>query len=312
MRILKAGLQATLQGAARAGHRHMGIPRSGPADPLSMALANRLVGNQLDATAIEVTFGGLETVFNEKTAFALTGATAPAHLNGASIAHHRVHHARPGDTLTLGMPEQGVRTYVALAGGIAAKAVLGSTSTYPPAGLGGLEGRALRTGDRLALAGPASIVEEHAVTPQALRPAMSHSWALRAVVSGEWHLLSPTAQAVLFETVFTASRRADRMGIALEGFQLDLASSGRMQSAPVFPGMLQCPEDGMPFLLGVDAQTTGGYPRLLQIARCDRHLIGQVRPGNHVRFLRRTPEQAAADLAAKRAILSDWLGQGAL
>ena len=137
---------------------------------------------------------------------------------------------------------------------------------------------------------------------------MLASWALRACASAETHPLSGNSRDQLFDTNWTVSRRADRMGLQLEGPMLDVTSDGRMPSAPVFPGTVQCPESGAPYLLSVDAGTVGGYPRIAQIARADRHLLGQLRPGDHVRLLWREAQDAVDDLRAKIEYWRQWLG----
>ena len=97
------------------------------------------------------------------------------------------------------------------------------------------------------------------------------------------------------------------MGLSLEGHPLSVASDGTMKSAPVFPGTIQCPPSGTPIVLLCDAQTTGGYPRIASIARCDRHLLGQIRPGDQVRLLKRAAEAALTEFAEKKAMLDGWL-----
>jgi allophanate hydrolase subunit 2 len=144
-------------------------------------------------------------------------------------------------------------------------------------------------------------------TPDRFRPPITSRWAIRVCRSAETHRLADGQRGALFDSNWIIGRRADRMGLQLEGPSMDVESDGRMASAPVFPGTLQCPEDGVPFLLGVDAQTTGGYPRIAQIARADRHLLGQMRPGDHLRFLPRQPQDAIDELRAKCAYWRSWL-----
>ena len=180
------------------------------------------------------------------------------------------------------------------------------TRTYLPAAIGGLEGRALLESDTLLLQATEQ-QPEPLKTPPEYRPPVTSRWALRACRSVDTQLLAEGERAVLFDTNWTVGRRADRMGLALEGAELKVTSDGRLPSSPVFPGTIQCPEDGVPLLLSVDAQTTGGYPRILQIARADRHLLGQLRPGDHVRLLPRQPEEAIAELRAKHDFWRKWL-----
>ncbi len=144
-------------------------------------------------------------------------------------------------------------------------------------------------------------------TPKEFRPQATSGWALRACDGAEIGLLDKETRFNLFDTNFSIGRRADRMALRLEGARFETRSQGRMPSAPVFPGTIQCPEDGLPFLLAADAQTTGGYPRIAQVARVDRHLIGQLRPGDHVRLLWREAATAIEELQAKLDYWRAWL-----
>lgn len=306
IRVERGGPQTTLQAAPRRGLRHLGVPAAGAADPLSLALANRLVGNPAQAAGLEMTLSGPSLRFAAPARIAVTGAAMELRLNDETCPHHATVRVRPGDRLDVGACPSGARAYLAVAGGLAAVPVLGSVSTYLPAGLGGLAGRALAAGDRLDVAErPAA--DEALRTPDAYRPPVPRAWALRVCRGAEARRLDAAAWDALTGLAWTVGRRADRMGLELAGPPLSVDSAGRMPSAAVFPGTLQCPEGGTPFLLGVDAQTTGGYPRALQVARCDRHLLGQLRPGDRVRFLLRDPEAAAADLRAKHAYWRRWL-----
>ncbi|MEL6567552.1 MAG: biotin-dependent carboxyltransferase family protein [Pseudomonadota bacterium] len=307
LEVISAGVQASLQGAPRRGSRHLGIPEAGPADPVSMALANRLVGNDLLATCVEISFGGFKARIEVPCTVAVTGASGDIHVSGVAVPLHRTLPLTVGDMLSVNAPRLGARSYLAIASGFAADMAFGSTSTYLPAGFGGHQGRALRAGDTLVAQGPAKL-DGVLETPEAFRPVFTQSYTLRACASGETSVLDATSRKALFSEQFVAGRQGTRMGIALTGPSMNLDSDGLMESAPVFPGTIQCPASGTPIILLCDAQTTGGYPRIAQIARCDRHLLGQVRPGDAIRLLERTPEHAAHALAKKRAFLADWLG----
>lgn len=309
LRVIRPGLQSTLQGAPRTGYRHFAIPYAGPADPLSFALANRLVGNSLDATGLEITFGGFEAESEIACMIAVTGADGNLLINGAEAACHETLRVKAGDRIALTPPQAGSRTYLAIASGFEARMQFGSTSTYLPAGFGGLDGRALKAGDRLRAAGSPENLDVLR-TPDELRPVLTRAFALRACASSESHLLDPAAREAMYETDFSVGRQATRMGLSLEGATLIPRSDGRMASAPVFPGTVQCPPSGVPIVLLCDAQTTGGYPRIASIARCDRHLLGQIRPGDRVRLIRRTPDHALRDYHDKQALLDRWLRSG--
>ncbi len=302
--VIKPGLQTTVQAGPRVGMRHMGVPANGAADPLSLALANRLVGNAWDAAALEATLLGPTLRFESSCTFAVAGAQATATLNGSPIPHHETVAGEPGDELVVGSAEIGARIYVAVAGGLVAEDVLGSASTNLQAGFGGLHGRALQPNDVLHAGGAdASALK----TPEKFRPPITTSWGLRTCAAAETNLLDSAGLAALFDTNWIVDRRADRMGLRLQGPTLAVSSDGRMPSAGVIPGAIQCPEDGAPYILSVDAGTVGGYPRIAQVARVDRHVLGQLRPGDHVRLLRREPDEAINDLRAKLDYWRKWL-----
>lgn len=307
--IVKPGLQATLQGAPRKGYRHLGIPYAGPADPLSMALANRLVGNRLDATCLEITFGGFEAEIEQDCTIAVAGAGESVTVSGAMAPLHETLQIEAGQRIEIAPLRRGARSYLAIHSGFRARAQFGATSTYLPAQLGGHDGRALQAGDCLSAIGQARY--HHArKTPPSLRPFFDGKYALRATASAETELLSAAARETLFAATFTVGRQATRMGISLDRHPVIPESDGMMESAPVFPGIVQCPPSGVPIALLCDAQTTGGYPRIASIARCDRHLLGQARPGDQIRLLHRTPTQAVTDYQRKQALLNSWLGSG--
>lgn len=305
LRVLKAGLQTTIQGGARSGFRHFGMPWSGPADPLSMSLANRLVGNEPAAAALEITLMGASFEFETDAWIGLAGAACKPHLNGATIGQHQTLAVKKGDVLELPPVTGGCRVYLAIAGGFVADVFMGATSTYLPAGLGGHEGRALKEGDTLEFG---CLVEiERTETPLKLRPYFNDSVMLQVSVGPDFDWLDQRSQNALFSQSYSVTQRASRMGCELSGDPLSLTKTDSKTSSAVFPGTIQCPPEGKPYILMADAQTTGGYPHILQVNRSDRFQLGQIRPGAKVRFVRRTPEEAAERLKARWAAYSDWL-----
>lgn len=302
--VRKPGLQTTIQSGPRIGSRHLGVPASGAADPLSMALANRLVDNEALAPALETSLTGVTIEFTSSTFVAVTGAIARSTLNGEKIKPHCTIAVREADVLQVGAAEKGVRSYIAFAGGLAADEVLGSSSTYMTAGLGGHLGRAFREGDELSLRDPArsSTLQE---TPTEFCIPMLDAWSLRVGRSCESDALEDAAS--LFASKLIVGSRCDRMGIKLEGRQFRTNAGAQMPSAPMFPGMIQCPQDGNLFVMSVDSGTTGGYPRVAKITRMDLHVLGQLRPGDSLRFIERDDGDAASELHDKHAYWSPWL-----
>ncbi len=303
LRILKAGLQTTIQSRPRVGLRHLGVPASGAADPLSMALANKLVGNPACMAALETTLNGVTLEFREAVSFAITGALAMVRVNGRAIELHCSSRAKRGDVLEVGATTRGARSYVAFAGGLKADAVLGSDSTYLPAAFGGHAGRALKRGDELDLRSATEVSERR--TPEQFRPPISSSWMLRAARSCETGQLRDARR--LFEKKIRVGNRNDRMGIQLQGETFTTNIEGDMPSVPVFPGIVQCPGDGSLFILSVDAQTTGGYPRVAKVTRADMHILGQLRPGDSLSLIERNDSVAAIELREKHAYWREWL-----
>tara|TARA_R100001244_G_scaffold72880_3_gene58749 strand:- start:1391 stop:2323 length:933 start_codon:yes stop_codon:yes gene_type:complete len=303
VRIIEAGPQATLQGAPRDTYRHFGIPASGPADPLSHAIANRLVGNASDKACIEITYGPFSAEFTSAATVALAGAIAPISLNDQVKPFHHTLFVEAGDVLKVGRADAGLRTYLGIAGGFQGEDFLSSQSTYLPAGLGGLDGRALKSGDMVSAHDDVSCPQHVESTPEHLCFPLTHSFALRASEGPDYQ---PSCENLWTEH-FMATRRASRIGVELDGNFPDLGVAANLPSAGVFPGALQLPPRGRGFLLLPDCQTTGGYPHILQVNRSDRHLLGQLRPGDSLIFLHRTPDQAAEDLAKKQELIGSWL-----
>lgn len=308
LRVEAPGALSTLQDLGRPGWRHCGVPLCGAVDPLSLAFANHLVGNAPGAVALEMTLVGAQLLFEEPCIFALSGAPCAVTLNGVPLSLHQACRASPGDRLIIGHFSAGCRVYLAVSGGFAAQHVFGSGATYLPAAFGGHQGRALQALDLLAGAGAATKARPRSIVPKYLLPFISTGWVLRMVPGPDFALLSACAQERFTTQPFVVSQRANRMGLELQAAPLKGAVAAKRQSAAVFPGTVQCPPQGQPFLLLADAQTTGGYAYIAQVIRADRHQMGQIRPGNTVRFMAVSPVRAASILRAKQAFFQKWLG----
>ncbi len=283
MRILNGGTSTTLQDAGRPGYRHLGIPAGGAADKLNFALANYLVGNPWNTPALECTLGGLHARFERDTVIALAGAEMWAQINGQNLPNFTAVPVKAGDILTLSFARHGVRSYLAVAGGLSGQEDFGSVSTYTLAALGGVEGRALQAGDNFALSEP---IGERQKIPSGLVPYLSSHVILRARPAPEFEQLTAESRRHLFVNAYAASPQTDRMGARLRGNKIALAHNVSMISAPLLPGTLQLPPDGKPILALVDGHCTGGYARCLQVIRADLWQLGQIGPGTRVSFRR--------------------------
>tara|TARA_R110000772_G_scaffold224341_2_gene334941 strand:+ start:1692 stop:2639 length:948 start_codon:yes stop_codon:yes gene_type:complete len=306
--VVKPGLQTTLQGSPFSGHRHLGMPAAGAADCLSLALANHLVGNAAGAIAIEITLDEAKFTAGHPSAIALTGAAEYFRINEKDQPLHELLYVKPGDEIDIGPAHLGCRSYLAVTGKIDAQSLLNGQSTYLGAGLGGFQGRALKVGDIVEWTSGSAPTRTGKKTPEGLRPIISEKYIIRVTIGPEFSALNSSSRKKLFENKYTAGSRINRMGLNLQATVLETENGSQMQSAPVFPGTIQCPPDGEPFLLGPDAQTTGGYPRIAQVIRADRHLIGQIRSGSEIQFVKTSNERATGIYRQKLSLLTPWLG----
>ena len=303
--IVEPGLLTSIQDGGRIGWRHLGVPRSGAADRYSLALTNTAIGNPSGAAGLEATLLGPTLRFEQSMRFAVGGADMKPKLNGVSIELWNAVAAKEGDILALGRAEIGARTYIAFEGGLNGSEFLGSVATYMPAQIGGLNGDALKAGDKLIASSVAQ--KDPTEIPRSLVPALAHDFILRATMGSDIHLIEQQSVDRLFSSAFTVDRRAGRMGAKLVGEKIVLKNQKPMLSSAVFPGTIQAPPDGAPFLLLSDAQTLGGYPRLAQIIAADLGLAAQMRPEDKVWF-HKTEEEEAREIAnQKHAFVADLM-----
>ena len=276
--VLAPGPLTTVQDRGRPGRASIGVPRSGAADRPAAALANRLVGNDPSAAVLETTAGGLRVRAERTLLVAVTGAPAPLTLGGRAAALHAPITLQPGAELSLGLPPVGLRSYLAVRGGIDVPEVLGSRSTDTLSGLGPAP---LRAGDLLPVGGLAAeepVVDVAAVRPPVVRPVLS-------VLSGprrDW--LEPAAWTSLCSAEWTVSADSNRVGLRLTGPRLSRAVDDELPSEGLVPGALQVPPGGAPVLFLADHPVTGGYPVLAVVVTADLPAVAQVRPGDVVRF----------------------------
>jgi biotin-dependent carboxylase-like uncharacterized protein len=301
--VLAPGLLTTVQDAGRCGYRHLGVGLAGAADAWSHALANLLVGNASTAAALEITLSGPLLRFDAGTRVALCGARILATVEGHDIPQDRPVDLPAGSVLQLGACRDGARSYLAVRGGFAVPALLGSHATDLRGGFGGMRGRALAAGDVLPLA------HRDACAVSALRAA---AWwvdpapdddprAAIRVIAGE--AATEPADA-LFAQPWRVAVASNRQGLRLQGPVLHAADARERTSEPVFPGTVQLPPDGQPIVLLADAQTHGGYPRIGHAIRADWPRLAQLRPGDALTFAPCSREQALHAAAAQRQRLA--------
>ena len=276
--VLASGLLTTVQDRGRPGWASIGVTRSGAADRQAAALANRLVGNDAAAAVLEVTVGGLQVQAGRTLLVAVSGAPAPVTVDGRAAPFDAPLTLRPGQVLGLGNPAVGLRSYLAVRGGIGVPPVLGSRSTDTLSGLGPAP---LRPGDVLpvgALAAAEPVVDVAPVGAPSSRP------VLRVLPGPRRDWMAPTAWTALTTEDWTVSPDSDRVGLRLAGPRLDRARTDELPSEGLVPGAVQVPPDGAPVLFLVDHPVTGGYPVLAVVTTDDLPAAAQLRPGDRVRF----------------------------
>ena len=288
---MRPGLLTTLQDTGRHGLQHVGLCPGGAMDPVALALANALVGNEVGEAALEITVIGPELSFEEDTLVAVCGAE----FKGA-FPHNRPVLARAGTRFNVGRAVRGARAYLAVAGGFGIEPVLGSRSTYLPGRFGGFEGRALKHGDELPLRDPGASARftrqkkahegtvKWSAPPHTLpdrEPILVH------VLEGQ-HFASfdSNAQRAFFDTVWKIAPESNRMGFRLAGPALVRSEQNEILSGPTTLGSIQVPANGTPIALMADHQTTGGYPRIAEIVSADVPRLAQLAPGGTVHFTR--------------------------
>jgi len=302
VRVVKAGMLTTIQDRGRWGLQSRGVPVAGPMDPVSHRLANLLVGNDADAATLEVTLLGPQLEFEDERVIAVTGAEFEIFVDSKPMPLDAPFVVAAESQLRFGTRRRGARAYVAIAGGIIVGATLGSRSTHLISGMGGMDGRPVRAGDRLPLGdgrvrGPAPAL----VDP--ILPLPQGSAEIRVLAGPQRDHFADDALDVLQSAPYTIAQNSDRMGFRLEGPRLTHAHGADIISDATPLGVLQVPASGQPILLMADRQTAGGYPKIATVITADIGIAGQLGPGDTISFRVCTPAEAVAALIAQERAL---------
>jgi len=295
--VLRAGPLTSVQDLGRTGWRDRGLSVCGALDDLALSWGNLLVGNSAGTAGLEFTLGPATLRFHADACIALTGTDAEADLDGRPLRPWWRSTVRAGQTLKLAAPRERMRSYLAIAGGLALAPVLGSLSTDLKAGFGGLEGRALRDGDRLALNSDVALPSR----PVGLH-APDWSASVRVLPGPEFEAFTAAARDAFWAAEWQVTPQSNRMGYRLAGPAL-VHEGEEMASQGVLPGVIQVPPSGQPIVLLADAQTTGGYPRISVVIRADLWKLAQLRLGATLRFLPCSLEEAHDALRRRQSEL---------
>jgi antagonist of KipI len=303
--VRSPGLLTTVQDLGREGFGPMGVSASGAADPVALRIGNRLVGNAEGAAGLEMTLIGGTFAFPERTVVALSGSDFGATLDDKCIEMWSSVEVRAGQTLRFGPTRSGARCYLCVRGGIDVKLFLDSASTHLLSGLGGFAGRALRKGDVLkisAVGGSFRTFRKATVAARA-RAHLAPRKILRVTAGPQSDRFSPESQKAFYAATYRVAEESNRMGLRLEGPAIAAASSREMISEGVALGAVQIPASGLPIILFVEQQTTGGYPKIANVISADLASLGQLKPRDEIRF-------EPAELEMARTLLAEqekWL-----
>ena len=293
--VTRAGFQTTIQDLGRTGFRQFGVSSGGALDLHALRIANLLTGNDESAAGLEFTQGNIRLRFEDERVLSWCGGDYEVCVASHSIPRGHSALVLAEDELSISGPRQGWRGWLAVSGGVAVPPVLGSRSTDLRANFGGLDGRALRDGDKLLL-GDQSDFARSLIDLLTQRRVSSWSspaeWSgtaktkpiLRIVRGCDWDRFNASTHHALTSETFSVSPDSDRMGVRFNALELHRNDDVDLVSEAVAPGTVQVPPGGRPILLLGDCQTIGGYPKIAHVITVDLSIATQLRPGDTVRF----------------------------
>jgi len=288
IKVIHGGLLTTVQDKGRWGYQAMGMPVAGAMDQRSLNIGNILSGNGMDTACLEITLSGPTLdILHGDGLVAYAGAELGFSINGIPSPSWKALRVSEGNRISFSGPgSNGCIGYLCFAGGIDTPPVMGSRSTYLRGRIGGIEGRALRSGDILQT-GPMPalwIRTEGFECPGDLRPDLSLEKPFRVIPGPQEEKFSDKGQKDFYNSVYTVSELADRMGFRLKGSKVELLSNADIISDPVPLGAIQVPGHGEPIVMMADRQTTGGYAKIAVMSSVDLGRLAQRIPGEKIRF----------------------------
>ncbi len=281
--IVSPGILSLIQDKGRFGQHGIGLTNGGPMDPEAFKWANRILNNDENATAIEITVGGLKIKSYGNIRVAITGAEVSIKINGQEQAQWQCLDLHMADVLELGYATQGCRIYLAVQGGFKLEQQFGSHSTVVREGVGGLNGGALKENDKLDCDALISSGEARCYLPKNLRPDYQSKITLRVILGYQQDQFTDHQKKKFFQNEYEVSELCDRMGYRLSGPKVRCSIDGIL-SEGICLGAIQIPQDGQPIILMNDRQTIGGYPKIGSVLSLDLAALAQLTQGGRIRF----------------------------
>ncbi len=298
LEIIQAGTFTTVQDGGRFGLAHMGVPVSGYMDDQAAQLANWMVGNPSYEALLEITWTGVELVSHVDCVLAIAGAEFACVVNNKPVNTDQVIHLTAGDNFKMRRLLVGVRAYLAVAGGLGLEPVAGSCSTLTVAHLGGINGRKLQAGDCLNVTNKFDFFARRKPAWKKLKTQKTH--VIRATPGPEYDWLEPIQIRQAFGQAYQLSHNFDRQGFRLQAAPITALKTTHLQSSGLVAGSLQVTPDGQTILAMHDAQTIGGYPRILVANQDELHKLAQIRPHEKIYFFVGDRPEQKAKSAPKR------------
>ncbi|PTM57526.1 biotin-dependent carboxyltransferase family protein [Desmospora activa] len=303
IKVVKPGLETTVQDEGRIGYYNIGMPPAGAVDQFAYAVGNMLVGNEAGAASLEMTYMGPELQFQQDGVITLTGGYIPPKINGVEVPMWKAISVSSGDVLSFGIVKHGARSYLAVAGGISVPPLMGSRSTYTLCGIGGYDGRPLKAGDVLTIGRMrARAVKAGTKVPDKWIPSITKPHEIRIVMGLCSYRLTDESKALFLQTEWTVTPEANRVGYRLKGERLGFVPRDQPFGAGSNPsnvvdlgypiGSIQIPDGVEPIALLNDAVTGGGYATIATIISPDLSRFAQVKTGEKVRFVSISYEEA--------------------
>ena len=302
--VIEGGMFTTVQDLGRYGYQRYGVPVSGAMDPFALRVANLLVGNDEGDAGLEVSMVGAQMSFLAETVLAITGADLGPLIDGRPLPMWRALAVPRGADLSFAGVRDGVRSYVALAGGIDVPVVLGSRSTYTPSRMGGFQGRPLAAGDRLSTSwqAPPDRLEGRRLDPEHVST-YGHSHPLRVVMGPQDDAFTKKGIETFLSSTYSVTSMADRIGCRLDGAAVSSEGLAGIISDGSPLGAVQMTGEGFPIILAVDRGTTGGYVKIATVISADMWKLAQAGPGDTITFQRVNVEDAHKALEKQRGLL---------
>ncbi|WP_027624204.1 biotin-dependent carboxyltransferase family protein [Clostridium lundense] len=286
IRVITPGLLTTIQDKGRIGYQQFGMPVAGAMDEYSLRLGNILLQNREYEAALEVTMIGPELQFNIDTVIAITGGNLQPKINDIEVGMWRTLKINKGDKLSFGKVKEGIRSYICFYGELNITEVMGSKSTYAKAGIGGVNGRALKIGDKLNLIKKEENFDYilNKKIKECYIPKFTGNYDIRVILGPQKENFTEKGINTFLSSNYEVTDECDRMGYRLSGDKIEHKEGADIISDGIALGSVQVPGHGMPIIMMADRQTTGGYTKIATVISSDISILAQAKPGDKINF----------------------------